>query len=408
MNDDVGSLAAPRGPYSLSERIDVCRGVFAMLVVVAHSFELAITLDPTWADGMPWLVRQAVAYGPGVGTYYVMGFFILSGYCIQGSVGRSSSGRRFSLGRYMAARATRILPLYYIALAFAAAVEWSIPTALRPHFWYNNLDADAVGYQLLMVQNLTKNFGSFSSSWSLTNEAAYYLLFGVLAAMCVPAGRKPAAAGMAACAGLGLLLQATYRMGFRDPIILKIGLLAGLGAVWHLGALVEIHGAALLRQSPTLARAARFWPAALAATMATYASQRIHQEFIYLGAGATFALMMLRFVDLELRRGGAGGVDPSPRRLPRLLGLSSYPVYLFHGPILILLGTGVRALGWSPAWWVAWLAAATTTVALCFPLGTLLEAPLLAWRAGVLRRLKPARPAPTPAAAQGPALGATP
>lgn len=406
MNDAARGAIAPRGPYSLNERIDVCRGLFAMLVVVAHAFELAVTLDPSWSSGMPWLAERMLAFGPGVGTYYVMGFFILSGYCIQGSVGRSSS-EGFSLGRYMAARATRILPLYYIALAFAVAVEWGLPAGLRPHVWPNNADADAVGWQILMVQNLTKNFASFSSTWSMTNEAAYYLIFGLLAAVCVPAGRKPAVAGMALCAGLGMLLQVTYRLGFRDPVVLKAGLLFGLGAVWHLGALVAAYGPTLA-ESPGLARAARLWPAALAATMAAYGSRRFHQEFIFLGAGGAFALMMIRFIDLDRRRRGPGAVAGPPRRLPELLGLASYPMYLFHGPILLSFGAGVRALGMSPPWWAAWALSVATAVLICLPMGPLLEAPILAWRAGVLRRLK-ARSRPAPAApAPASTLGATP
>lgn len=406
MNDAPGAPIAPREPYSLNERIDVCRGLFAILVVTAHAFELAVTLDPGWSSGMPWLIERMLAYGPGVGTYYVMGFFILSGYCIQGSVGRSSTPEGFPLGRYMAARATRILPLYYIALAFAVAVEWAVPAALRPHVWYNNVDAQTVGYQVLMVQNLTKNFGSFSSTWSMTNEAAYYLIFGLLAAACVPAGRKPAVAGMVLCVGIGMVLQAAYRLGFRDPAVLKAGLLFGLGAVWHLGALVAAYGPALA-ESRSLSRAARLWPAALAATMVAYGSRRFHQEFIFLGAGGAFALMMIRFVDLDRSRGGSGSAARPPRRLPELLGLSSYPVYLFHGPILLVSGAVVRASGMAPPWWAVWAFSVATAVALCLPMGPLLEAPILAWRAGVLKRLK-ARSRPSPALpAPSSTLGAT-
>lgn len=404
MTDPARPARIPREPYSLHERIDVCRGLFALLVVVAHSFELAVTLDPTWNRGMPWIVERALSFGPGVGTYYVMGFFILSGYCIQCSIGRSSATGEFPLRRYLTARATRILPLYYLGLAFAVVVEWGLPEGLRPHVWYNNVNAGAVGCQVLMVQNLTMNFGSFSSTWSITNEVAYYLIFGLLAAACVPLGKKPAVVGMVLCVAVGMMLQAIYRLGVRDTAVLKIGLLFGLGAVWHLGALVAVYSSSLAA-SPRLTRAARLWPAMLLATMLAYGSHRFHQEFIFVSAGITFALMMVRFIDLEQKRTDAAAGGRATRWFPEALGLASYPVYLFHGPILLMFGAAVKYLGASPTWWAAWFLSAATATALCMPMGGLLERPTLAWRAGVLRRLsaapaKPARPATALGAAQ--------
>ena len=81
-----------------NDKIDICRGLFAFLVVAAHGLEMTWSLHP---GGSRPLHRPDVpvcsATGPGQGLYWVMGFFVISGYCIYLSAqrlieaGRSSS-----------------------------------------------------------------------------------------------------------------------------------------------------------------------------------------------------------------------------------------------------------------------------------------------------------------------------
>src|SRR5271165_3337537 len=96
--------------YSLSQKIDICRGLFSFLVVTAHALELALVLDPHSMEQVhPW-IYSFLKHGAGNGLYYVMGFFVISGYCIQCSVVRLSTNTTFPLRTYLMARLTRILP----------------------------------------------------------------------------------------------------------------------------------------------------------------------------------------------------------------------------------------------------------------------------------------------------------
>ncbi|OJW20774.1 MAG: hypothetical protein BGO49_04165, partial [Planctomycetales bacterium 71-10] len=369
---DEGARFSP--PYSLHEKIDVCRGLFAALVVVAHSFDLARFLDPSWDAGMPKLAADFLLCAAGTGVYYVMGFFILSGYCIQASARRLSDGPRFPLGAYALARATRILPLYYAALLFAVAVEAvARPSGWRPDLWPAGFDARTLAWQSLLAQGVTGTFGSFVASWSITNEAAYYVLFGLVAAACAPLRARPAVVGMALCCGGGAALLAAYRLT-HDPRAMTWGLLVGLGAIWHLGALVEAY-APWIAARPRIGSIARIWPAVLALDMGLFVARAVHQEVVFVLAGAAFALMMARFVAVDAARGGPSA---PPRALPTALGMASYPMYLFHGPLLVAFGTAANALGVAAPWWAIWPAASALAIAACLPLGRLLEAPVMA------------------------------
>src|SRR4051812_13881462 len=101
------TIPRPHGPdraggLSLHEKIDVCRGVFAALVVMAHSVEISWGVHRDAVARMPKLVHAVIFGVFGTGTYYVFGFFVLSGYCIHLSVERSIEGRQFPVGRYFA------------------------------------------------------------------------------------------------------------------------------------------------------------------------------------------------------------------------------------------------------------------------------------------------------------------
>jgi peptidoglycan/LPS O-acetylase OafA/YrhL len=374
----------------LHEKIDVCRGLFAYLVVAAHAFELSCTLDPRWGESLPEAVRRFLFYGSGSGVYYVMGFFVLSGYCIQGSVRRMASDDGFPLKTYMIARLTRILPLYYLALLFAAVVESAMVSwSVRPTVWRNGLSGQVLLCQTLLIQNFTQTFGSFAPSWSITNEVAYYVLFGLIAAVCAPLRLRSSIVGMGLCVGVGFALQLVYRAGFHHHAVLGTGLLFGLGSLWFLGALTAENRSGF-RDAPRLRAVARAWPLALALSIGMWCSQHVHQEFVFLCAGGSFTLKIVHFIGqdaLERDR------DPNaPRREPRrhavFLGLTSYPTYLFHGPLLLAFGALLQESRIATPWWWVWPAASAFAIVGSAPLAFLVERPLMTWRAGFLKGLK--------------------
>ena len=376
--------------YSLNEKIDLCRGIFAFLVVSSHAMEMAWALDPAGSRVLqPWF-HDFLTYVTGTGLYYVMGFFVISGYCIQLSVARLARGGFFPLKTYMMARLTRILPLYYLALLATVMIEHAVAASRAP-VWSNGLSRSVVFGQILVIQNFTQTYGSFAPSWSITNEVIYYVMFGVLAALLARTHVRPATLGMVVCIAVGAVTQLLYRSGYRSSMILSTGLLFGLGFNWFLGALVAVHVDRLVR-IPVVCLASRFWGLLLALTMVLWLSQRVHLEFVYLGAGIAFTLLLVRLLVVDARCDPETGREPGP--FPVLLGLASYPTYLFHGPILLLVGSAIK--NWSAAspWWLVWLVGTSVAISSGVILGYLAERPIMAWRAGYLKRLKQSRMVP--------------
>jgi len=190
---------------------------------------------------------------------------------------------------------------------------------------------------------------------------------------------------------VGAVTQLLYRSGYRSSMILSTGLLFGLGFNWFLGALVAVHVDRLVR-IPVVCLASRFWGLLLALTMVLWLSQRVHLEFVYLGAGIAFTLLLVRLLVVDARCDPETGREPD--LFPALLGLASYPTYLFHGPILLLVGSAIK--NWSAAspWWLVWLVGTSVAISSGVILGYLAERPIMAWRAGYLKRLKQSRMVP--------------
>ena len=316
-----------------------------------------------------------------------MGFFVISGYCIYLSAQRLLGGGSFQLKTYLVARLTRIAPLYYIALVFTGIVEWWIALD-RPLCWGNGLNAQVFLCQFLMIQNLTQTFGSYAPSWSITNEVFYYIFFGLLTFAVARRSRWPASIGMAIFLAIGAAMQALYRVGFKAPPILGTGLLFGLGINWFLGALVAEHRGWLL-QSRAFRVLRKCWIPTLVVSIGMWCSQRVKLEFVFITSGIAFTLMLVQFLATDAarnrRESDLSGVGKS---IVTLLGTASYPTYLFHGPILILMGWVLERWDAPVDWKLFWAISTGVAIASGIALGYLLEQPIMAWRASLLRRLK--------------------
>jgi hypothetical protein len=231
---------------SIHARIDVCRGLFAYFVVIAHALEVSWGVHPVEVEKVPVPVRHWLACTVGSGIYWVMGFFVISGYCIHLSVARLRDDGRFPLRVYLWARLTRILPLYYAALAFTLLVEWLIAPA-RPLCWEDGRDGPTLLAQAFVVQQMGRTYGAFAASWSITNEVFYYGLYGLLCTLAAGRGDRPMRAGLALCLAVAAVTQGLYATVARTPTILGLGMLFGLGINWFLGVLLAEHGPALAR-----------------------------------------------------------------------------------------------------------------------------------------------------------------
>jgi peptidoglycan/LPS O-acetylase OafA/YrhL len=380
-----------RRRLSTNDKIDVCRGVFASLVVTAHGLEVTFSMLPIAQDRLDSWTRQVLIGAAGTGIYWVMGFFVISGYCIQLSVDRSNDRGGFALRTYLIARLTRILPLYYLALLFTVLVEWWI-AADRPANWPNGLSYQVLACQVVLIQNLTQTYGSFASSWSITNEVFYYVLYGLLVVWTLRRGRRPIMVGMAACLAVGGLAHLAYRLGLKSPAIASTAMLFGLGINWFLGALIAAHRDRVARDA-RLQLVARSWPLILAASVGLRCTYRVGIEFILMGSGLAFTLMLIRFLGADRARAArvdAESLGPRMRTIVAGLGLASYPTYLFHGPMIMAIGSLMIRLPWVLDWRWTWIVLAASGIASGIVGGYLVEAPIMTWRAGLLQRLNSA------------------
>lgn len=369
---------------NVNEKIDVCRGLFAILVVIAHSWELLWSLHPNELLALPPVVRQLIGCTVGSGICWVMGFFVISGYCIHLSVERLMKAGEFPARQYFMARCTRILPLYYLALLFTIVVECLIGSA-RPAIWPNGRSPLVVLAQVFSIQGVSQTFGSFAPSWSITYEIFYYLMYGSLAYFAQRDASRPLRLGILLCLTISLPCQ-VYYFGFHKSLaVMNLGLLFGLGLNWFFGAWVAAQRTTLARSGKAQA-IARTWPVFLVAAISLRYLDRVPQ-LAYLLSGFAFTLMMVHFL-------GAGEPErttsePSwvAKRVQEL-GLSSYPMYLFHGPIILLVGALLPRLGLLLDWRLSWAIVSLSGIIAGWVLGLLVERPIMTWRAGVLRRLR--------------------
>ncbi len=374
------------GP-NLIRNIDLCRGLFAFLVVMAHSYDICWAIDPKVMMALPPVLQTCLFATVQSGFYWVMGFFVISGYCIQLSANRMLDSGRFPIGHYLKARCTRIMPLYYVGLLFALVVECLV-APIRPPYYPDGVDGIGFGAQLFFVQRLTRTFGAFAPSWSITNEMFYYVGFGLLALGATRSRARPAWFGLAVSALVGGSLVSLHLLGYRHGLILGFGLLFTLGINWFLGALVAVHGPDLVRQG-WVRSLARLWPVGLVLVVWIRATGRVPELPIDLLLGVIFAGLLLHLIAVD----AADQLHPQPApnwlaRLAGFVGLASYPTYLFHGPILLLWGSLIRRFGLIEDWRLTWLVLVTSGISVGCALGWWLERPLMAWRVGLLTRAK--------------------
>jgi len=300
--------------------LDGVRGLAALFVVVDHVFLRAfpgypVDRAPFWAA---WFIY---------GRFAVVVFIVLSGFSLALAPARHG-WRLDSISAFAARRARRILPPYWAALLFSLAVAWLVvppPGQAAP-------DAGSVVVNGLLTQNLVSAPSPNRAFWSIAVESQLYIVFPLLLLLV----RRWGAAVMVATvtivvASVGLLGPHISRL--EVFVIQSPPDLAALFAVGILAAGIV-----------TVGGNRRSWPwawiafAAAAPVFATIWWQ-----------GSVWTLDHLFWVDLSLGPAVAcllaGLATGRPAPLLRLLdtrplrnlGLSSYSLYLTHGPIVVVL-----------------------------------------------------------------------
>jgi peptidoglycan/LPS O-acetylase OafA/YrhL len=350
--------------------LDGVRGLAALFVVVNHVFLRAfpgypVDNAPFWAAGFIY------------GRFAVVVFIVLSGF----SLALAPARRGWQLGgvsRFAQRRLRRILPAYWAALVFSLAVAWLVaapPGQGAP-------DARSVVVNGLLVQNLVAAPSPNRSFWSMAVEAQLYILFPVLLLMV----RRFGAVVMLAAV---TLVVAT--VGLAGPHVARLDVFViqsppDLAALFAVGILA----AGIVGLSGTR----RSWPwawLALAAVGPVLAA--------IWWMGSVWTLDNLFWVDLALGPAIAcllaGLATGRPAPLPRLLdarpmrslGLSSYSLYLTHGPIVVVVYERIvagRVSPGAPAFLVALALTLPLTVGFARLFASVFERPFLKrGRAGV-------------------------
>lgn len=364
--------------------MDFLRGVFAILVVFAHA--TAVVQEYHGAEAAATPLGRLLGVTLRQGLVWVIGFFVISGFCIQHSTAAAmlSSGR-IDLGRYARARVSRIFPFYLIGLAFALT---AMALRTRPDV---NLPKTIIA--LTMTQGALGCIPSFENSWSLTNEMFYYVVYGVLLWRW-RGGMKSLFIG-GAVLSLGMTaacLIAWIALGKPVP---------GVFAFWTipLQMLIWLGGAALVHYWRPLSAAATpvrgLWPAlALSFVVVYFFYTRLWEGGVRLVEMELVNLAWLPFFCLLLLSLGhmAWLERPGVRTAAAKLGLSSYPLYLLHSPLQDMLRSLLHPLQWfgqmPPV--MQWSIHVIVPVAFCLTLGVPVEQRLLAWRKQWLKKTGPA------------------
>jgi peptidoglycan/LPS O-acetylase OafA/YrhL len=196
-------LPVPKPVSGRSLGLDLMRATAILMVLANH-----------WASHFGyWFAFQVPPVADAIGDTGVEIFFALSGFLIgRILIGIAAARPTWSDFRiFMARRAIRTLPLYFLWLALLLAVfpptQDALVTALRCLTLSQNLFADMPGDYFYAV------------TWSLTIEEWFYLLFGAL--LLILARRIGGARALSWCLALFLLVPLALRLGYqeRGPLV---------------------------------------------------------------------------------------------------------------------------------------------------------------------------------------------
>ena len=296
------------------------RGLAALYVVVNHIFLRAFPGYP--ADTAPFWAAWFI-----YGRFAVVVFIVLSGLSLTLAPARNG-WRLDGLSRFARRRAWRILPPYWAALALSLLVAWLIvppPGEGAPDGW-------SVLVNGLLVQNIVAAPTPNRAFWSIAVEAQLYLLFPLLLLLVRRRGAIAMVAAVTAVVAV-IGIAGPHIAGIDTFVIQSAPDLAALFAVGVLAGGIVI-----------ASERRRSWPWAwIALAAATPVLATIVWE------GSVWTLDRLYWVDLALGPAIAcllaalvtGRPAPLMRVLDsrpiRSLGLSSYSLYLVHGPIVVVV-----------------------------------------------------------------------
>ncbi len=322
----VGARAAAQVAVGASAKarltgVEAGRGVAALLVVFYHA---ALHVEGNVGGSVLWHL-------PHFGHAGVDFFFVLSGFIIT-FVHQKDVGRPDRLAHYVQRRFTRVLPFYWLVLAYYLADAWLFHPANAPGAW------ELISNILLLPQTKEQIVGG---AWTLVFELMFYATFATLIL-----SRKVGAVVLSLWAVLiaaafvahPFLPSGTSQFVVSFPYSFEFFL--GMGAAYVLLSR-RIPGSGVL----LVVGIASFLAAGLAEVWGFLDGFGLLARIVY---GGSSTLIVASLVERE--RSGTLKV-PKPFAV---LGSASYAVYLVH-----LVGVGIgfhliaRFIHLTPAWSLA-------------------------------------------------------
>jgi exopolysaccharide production protein ExoZ len=155
----------PPTPSPRLDRIEVARGIAALLIVLYHA--TAIVQTPAYHGTVPW---GGFFSRCGFGVDF---FFVLSGFIIF-HIHRRDIGKPEQAPAYVAKRLVRIYPPYWAALAFVVPIYF-----LRPGFG-SGTETEPLRLFTSLLLLPHPEAPILPVAWSLRHEMLFYAVFGLL------------------------------------------------------------------------------------------------------------------------------------------------------------------------------------------------------------------------------------
>ena len=158
--------------------LDSLRGIAALIVVFHHYFSHFTSVFHPLQQQQPWLF-QLLSFVSDLNVEAVLFFFVLSGFCIQLSIDKLDFTKRGDINYYLYKRFKRILPLYFIGLAFTL----TLGLVTHQHHDSSYSVINLLGNLLFLQTSKTAGaywfspYGGNGPLWSLSYEMFFYLLF---------------------------------------------------------------------------------------------------------------------------------------------------------------------------------------------------------------------------------------
>lgn len=206
--------------------IDGMRGCAASYIVFDHALEMS-GHQPTTA------VQRFLSELLGQGHSVVTIFIAISGFCLMLPVARSGLKLAGGARKFFKGRARRILPPYYIALAFSIlVVALLVPAGERLAFLRAPAMEFSIAMHLLLIHNLNLAtfYGINGPLWSVATECQIYLLFPLMIMAWRRFGMARSLLGIFILAHLAFHLSGD-RIPFNYIFTFALGMAAAMGTV---------------------------------------------------------------------------------------------------------------------------------------------------------------------------------